>query len=524
VQQVSAVRWRWLVVPAVAVLVLAAAGLAWAWLAPADQRQVHVVRTMGITALALPLLVTWVFVWLLFLSRLPWSRRLLAAAGLATALGLAAASVRIRGVSGDVVPLLTWRWTTAPGDLPREAAQPRSGPRSAREPAAGSADWPGFLGPARDGVVAGVRLARDWSAAPPRRLWSRSIGAGWSSFAVAGSHVVTHEQRGEDELVTSYDLLSGTPRWTHADPARFENAIAGSGPRATPAIANGRVYALGATGILNVLDLETGERLWSTNVVEDAAASIPTYGVSASPLVVDGWVVVAAGGPSGRSVVAYERETGARAWAGGSAAAAYSSPMLAELGGVRQILLLDAEGLAGHVVGSGEVLWSHPWPQGTERVSQPVLLSDDRVFVSTGYGVGGRLLHVGPGGDGRVTARVLWESLGLKAKLTNVVHHDGPLYGLDDGILACLDVATGERRWKGGRYGHGQLLRVDDLLLVLGEHGSVALVSATPDGFRELGSFAALEEKTWSHPALAGRYLLVRNDREAACFELPLEG
>jgi outer membrane protein assembly factor BamB len=516
---VSGAGRRRLVVTAGAV-VLGAAGLAWAWLAPADQRQVQVLRTVAVAALVLLLLVLGSFVWLLFLSRLPRARRWLAAALLAAALALAAGAVRVRGVSGDVMPELAWRWSAAPGDLPREAA---TAPPASPDAASGTADWPGFLGPARDGVVPGARLARDWSSEPPRRLWSRSVGAGWSSFAVAGFHAVTQEQRGGDELVTSYDLASGAPRWIHADPARFENPIGGDGPRATPAIADGRVYSLGATGILNVLDLDTGKRLWSTNVVEDAGAHVPAYGVCASPLVVESWVVVAAGGSDGHSVVAYERETGARAWSGGSAPAAYSSPMLAELAGLRQIVLLDADALAGHAVGRGEVLWSHPWPAGSERVSQPVVLPGDRVFVSTGYGIGGKLLHVAAGPDGTLAARLLWESLGLKAKFTNVVHHDGYLYGLDDGILACLDARTGERRWKGGRYGHGQLLRAGDLLLVLGERGSVALVEAAPRAFRELGSFQALEGKSWAHPALAGRHLVVRNDREAACFELPLE-
>jgi len=119
---------------------------------------------------------------------------------------------------------------------------------------------------------------------------------------------------------------------------------------------------------------------------------------------------------------------------------------------------------------------------------------------------------------------LVWSSLALKAKFTNVVWRDGFLYGLDDGILTCVDAANGERRWKGGRYGHGQTLLVDDLLLVLAEDGQVARVEAEPTAYRELGRFAALSGKTWNVPALSGSRLVVRNDREAACFELPLLG
>jgi outer membrane protein assembly factor BamB len=242
--------------------------------------------------------------------------------------------------------------------------------------------------------------------------------------------------------------------------------------------------------------------------------------VAASPLVLGDRVIVPAGGPDGRSLVAYEIERGRRVWSGGSHQAAYSSPIATTLAGTDQIVLLNGSHLVGHSAEDGTLLWQFAWPGGTENVSQPVVLPGDRLFVSTGYGVGGKAFRVVGHGDS-IDVELEWESLALKAKFTNVVYRDGYLYGLDDGILACVDAATGERVWKGGRYGHGQILLVDDVLLVQAESGDVVLVRASPDGHDELARLDALDGKTWNPPAIAGHHLLVRNDREAACYELP---
>ncbi len=512
------IRWRLWLWPVLVLDGLAVALLAWVWSVERDQRQDQVVATMAVTGATAILLVLWTLSWLLLLSRMRWRARLAGSAAIVTGLALAPAVLEIRGVSGDVMPVLGWRWSG-------EAAAATEGPAAARRSApvtASAHDFPQFQGPSRDGRVPGVRLTRDWSA-PPRVRWRRPVGAGWSGFAVAGAYAVTQEQRGEDELVTCYDRLTGELLWAHADRTRWDDPLGGPGPRATPAIHGGRVYALGASGVLNALDLGSGALLWSRNVLVDAAASPPAYGVSASPLVLDGYVVAAVGGTEGQALVGYDAETGVRRWSGGSGGPAYGSPRQAVLAGAPQILVLNSGAVAAHDPGNGRVLWEFAWPSGTEMTFTPLVLPGDRVFVSTGYGVGGKLLQVRSGGEGAVVD-LLWESRGLKSKFSNVVYHDGFLYGLDDGILVCLDPATGERRWKEGRHGHGQLLLVDDLLLVLGESGEVALVEARPAARRELGSFTALAGKTWNPPALAGSELFVRNDREAACYELPLAG
>ena len=498
------------------VLVLATVALVVVWGFTGEQRQDRVIDTVMVVFFALVLLV----LWLLLLSRLRWPIRL-SVFGLLVLLGVAASfTVTIRGVSGDLVPILDWRWSRAE-EVPVPAVAEDAVPPPASTTTDPRHDYPQFLGPRRDGTVEGAGLARDWSAEPPVELWRQPVGAGWSGFAVVGSFAVTHEQRGDRETVTCYDVTSGRLLWSHADPVRFDHPIAGPGPRATPAIDAGRVYALGATGILNALDLRTGERLWSRNVIEESGASVPTYGVSASPLLDGDVVIVASGGGKGRALAAYHRDTGEPAWSGGGGYAAYSSPVIAQLADARQLLLFNGGGLAAHDPASGETLWRHAWPSGTERASQPVVLPGDRVFLSTGYGVGGKLFQIGTNDSGGFSIGLVWESRGLKAKFTNVVHRDGHLYGLDDGILVCLDPETGERRWKRGRYGHGQVILAGDLLIIQAESGGVALVEATPEEYRELGRITALDGKTWNHAALAGRRLLVRNDRAAACYELP---
>ena len=545
------VRW-W---PAAAICVLAVIALAAVRLDTGATGQERTFLSAGVLLLAVALLLAWV----LLFSRLRWRVRLLVLALVALTAGAAAASLRVRGVTGDFMPVLAWRWDEdEPLPLPEPPAQvpaelsagpvqvPVEGTASAAKtpgtvqvpatlpagpaaevpadepPAAPRAlEFPQFLGPSRNATLPGPRLATDW-ARPPREIWRRPVGHGWSGFAVAAGLAITQEQRGDEEAVAAYDLATGEPRWLHTAPGRYDSPIAGIGPRATPTVAGGRVYTMGAEGRLSALDLATGRRLWTRNVLGDTDAINPQWGTSCSPLVLDGRVIVSAGGDDGRSLAAYDAATGEPVWYGGTDRSGYGSPLLATLAGVPQVVIFNQASLAGHDPATGELLWTHPWSAAQPNVAQPLVLAADRLIASSGYGVGAELLAIERSPDGRLAPRQLWRSPRLKAKFSQMVLHGGHVYGLDDGVLACLDPATGERRWREGRYGHGQVLLVGDLLLVLTEGGEVALVRPDPEGLAELGRFRALDGKTWNTPALAGPYLLVRNDREAACFELPL--
>jgi hypothetical protein len=401
---------------------------------------------------------------------------------------------------------------TAPVDKPAALPEPSAGAKTA-------ADWPGFRGPGRNGIVTGVQIKTDWSASPPVELWRRPIGPGWSSFAVHGDLLYTQEQRGEEELVACYSASAGKPVWKHRDKTRFWESNAGAGPRATPTLSNGRVYTLGGTGIVNALDGGTGAVVWSRNAATDTGAKLPGWGFSGSPLVVGDLVIVAASG----TLVAYDIATGDQRWLGPKGREGYSSPQLLTIDGVTQVLQLDGSGLISVAPAEGKVLWEHPW-KGYPIV-QPAQTADGDVLISVSVESGTRRLAATNGPDGW-TVKERWTSTGLKPYFNDFVVHKGHAFGFDGSILACIDLADGSRKWKGGRYGNGQLVLLpdQDLLLVLSEEGELALVKATLDKFTELARFPALEGKTWNHPVLVGDVLLARNGEQMAAFRLPVAG
>ena len=484
-------------------------------------------------------------------------------------------AVRTGGVSGDGRMDLHWRWTPTPedrllargGDEPAPqptapavaaatperplpppaaaepsspapaatAAKPKAEPATARAgaspatavaaPAAAveAAEWPGFRGPGRNGVVHGVRIATDWSQSPPKELWRRPIGPGWSSFAVRGDLVYTQEQRGESEAVSCYRLATGEPVWRHGDAVRFTESEGGVGPRATPTLGDGRVYSFGATGRLNALDATSGAVVWSRDAAAETGVETPGWGFAGSPLVVGDLVIVAA---SGR-LAAYDAATGHPRWLGPEGGAGYSSPHLATFAGVAQVLLLRGSRSTSVAAADGTLLWEHRGEPGVS-ILQPSLTADGDVLVAGGDAMGGtgiRRLAVAHGPAGW-TASERWISKGLKPYFNDFVVHEGHAYGFDGSILSCIDLADGTRKWKGGRYGHGQLVLLpdQDLLLVLSEEGELALVGATPGQFTELARVPAIQGKTWNHPVLAGDILLVRNGEEMAAFRLSRSG
>lgn len=529
------IRW-W---PAVLVLVLTAGALV--WIRTQDQLpfQKRNLQSLGAILITTGLLLVW---WTIF-SRARWRLRVTVLTLFIAVLGASAALFRITGVDGDLLPIIEPRWSRRPplapgGDasagltkspdsnLPALIPPPRSTdvPTTA-SPVSGhptAADFPQFLGPNRTAVLSGPALNADWPAHPPQVLWRQPIGAAWSGFAIVGNRAVTQEQRGEDETVTCYDLHTGRLLWTHSDDAHYQTTIAGEGPRCTPTVIGNRVYALGATGWLNCLDLVSGQSLWRRRITDDARSSMPEWGFSGSPLVQDGRVYISAGGKPDRSMIAYDAASGEMVWTGGGSSISHSSPFPATLAGRRQILMFNSRRITAHDPGTGTVLWEYPWGIGQPHVAVPIVTGTNRVVFSSGYGVGSELLEIDPGPTNRLTARRVWKSNRMKAKFSTLVARDGFLYGLDDGVMACLDLQEGALRWKEGRYGHGQGLLVDDLYLLMAEAGELVLMRPTPAGPGELGRFAVFSSKTWNPIALSGDLLLARNDREAACLRLPL--
>lgn len=380
--------------------------------------------------------------------------------------------------------------------------------------------WTDFRGPFRDGHYREQPIRTKWPAGGLKPLWKQPIGGGYASFVIAANRAFTIEQRGPQEVVSGYDVRTGRELWTNGWNALFTESLGGDGPRATPTWADGIVYALGATGELRALNDGTGRVLWRTNILDDNGATNLDWGMAASPLVVGDTVVVLPGGPNGRSVVAYYRRTGKRAWSALGDKQAYSSPMLVTLGGVAQIVVFSATRLMGLSPDRGELLWDYPWQTPFDiNAGQPLLVGDNRIFLSSGYGTGAAVIELTPNGS-RFSVREVWRNNRMKNQFTSSVLHEGFVYGLDEAILACLDVATGQLRWKGGRYGYGQVLLANGHLIVLAENGDLALVRATPERHEELARFPVLNGKTWNHPAMADGHLLIRNLAEMAAFDL----
>jgi outer membrane protein assembly factor BamB len=398
-------------------------------------------------------------------------------------------------------------------------------------------DFPRFLGPAGTGAIAGPALAADWEATPPREVWRRPIGAGWSGFAVYDGHAVTLEQRGDEEVVACYAVADGAPEWSVPIRGRHETVLGGVGPRSTPTIRDGVVYATGATGWLHALEGSTGTVLWRKNVLDDLGIAVDehaaavAWGRAGSPLVTEALVIVPGGGPlrgeggGAVSLVAYDRATGGRTWQAGGEQISYVSPALVAIGGRDVVLAVNESSVAAYDPRDGRELWSFPWPghsNSDASCSQPHVLADGRIFISKGYGIGAAVFAAEAGAEPLRFRQVWSQPALLKTKFTNVVIHDGHAYGLSDGILECVRLADGKRAWKGGRYGQGQVLRVGDLLLVQAESGEVVLVECSAAKPVVRGRLAALTGQTWNNPAVAGDRLLVRNAEQAACYTLPL--
>ena len=430
--------------------------------------------------------------------------------------------LRTGGVTGDYRSDFAWRWSETPEERLLAQAPVDMGEPTAALPAATpmEAYWPGFRGPGRDSVIPGVRIETDWTQSPPVELWRRPIGPGWSSFAVGGGLIYTQEQRGDDEIVACYDARTGKPVWGHRDTVRFYESNSGAGPRGTPTLRDGRIYAFGATGILNVLDAVDGSVVWSRNPASDTDVEVPYWGFASSPLVVHDVVIVAAAG----TLVAYDLASGDPRWFGPDGGVSYSSPHLLTIDGVEQVLLRNEAGVTSVAPADGTLLWEHQWPGS--GIVQPALTADGDVLITAvdaSGGIGTRRIAVAQGPKGWTTEE-RWTSIRLKPYFNDFVVHDGHAFGFDGNILACIDVEDGKRKWKGGRYGNGQLLLLpdQDLLLVLSEQGELALVRAVPDQFTELARFPAIEGKTWNHPVLIEDLLLVRNGEEMAAFRLSL--
>ncbi len=380
--------------------------------------------------------------------------------------------------------------------------------------------WTDFRGANRDGSYQETAIKTDWANLQP--AWKQPLGGGWASFVIENGRAYTIEQRRAQETVTAYDVQTGREIWTNSWNAEFRESMGGDGPRATPTYHEGKVYALGATGEFRAIDAKTGKTLWGKNILSEAGASNLQWAMSAAPLVVDDKVIVQPGGKNNSSVVAYNKNTGATVWKSLSDEASYTSPMLVNLAGRKQIMTVTKDRAVGLAPENGTLLWDYSWTNSYGiNISQPIVVSANRVFISAGYGKGAALFEVSGSGNS-FSAKTIWENNNMKNKFQSSVLYNGYVYGLDEGILTCLDVNTGERKWKGGRYGYGQLILASGHLIVITEEGNLVLVKAAPDKHTEVAQIPALQGRSWNVPAMANGKLLIRNGTEMACYNIGL--
>lgn len=429
---------------------------------------------------------------------------------------------KVHGVGGDFLADTDWRWNARGGAAAGGAETHAAVKGTATVPASITpTDWPGFRGPTRDGVVAGVTFSTDW-ATPPKELWRHPIGAGHSSLCVVGDYLFTQEQLGRDETLTCFSTKTGEAVWTNTVPVQHDDPMGGEGPRATPAYGNGKVYAQSAGGLFQCLDASNGNVLWKADMLTKEATQPPQYGFASSPLVLGDVVVQYASGAGRSDMVAFDAATGAERWSTAKKTGGYGSPHFATLDGVPQILLLNSEGIQSYDPKDGGKIWEHVWPKKQfPRCVQPVLTAGGGIAMGATTDFGTRLVQV-TYTDKTWIVKEAWTNEKHRPYFNDDVEHKGFMYGFDGNRLCCLDLKTGEQKWQGDRYG-GQLIVLPamEMLLVLSEKGKVALVKADPTAFTEVASFQAIKGKTWNHPVIANGKLFVRNSDEIACFELP---
>ena len=414
---------------------------------------------------------------------------------------------------------------TQPAAPGQPGASPAPGTSSETASAhAGRNYWTNFRGPNRDGRYDEMAVLTTWPAQGLSLLWKQPAGLGYASFTIADGRAYTIEQRRQKEVVAAYDVNTGRELWLQGWNAEYSPGDdTGDGPRTTPTWDEGRLYALGATGELRCLDAKTGAVSWGKNILSDNQAENLQWARAASPLIVDDKVIVLPGGSGGKSVVAYNKMTGAPVWKSQNDRQAYVSPMLVTLAGRRQILVVSSNRVFGLAPENGALLWSQTWDTDMGiNVSQPIIVDTNRFFISSGYRKGASLVEV-TGAGNSFTARSIWENINMKNKFNSSVLHNGYVYGLDEGILTCLDVNTGERKWKGGRFGYGQVILASGHLIVMSDAGELALVKAVPTEYSEVARFAALQGQTWNYPAIAGGRLFVRNANEMAAYKITAE-
>jgi outer membrane protein assembly factor BamB len=377
-------------------------------------------------------------------------------------------------------------------------------------------DWPQFRGPRRDGTSPEQGLLRAWPETGPKELWRVPLGEGYAGISVVDGRAFTLFSSGDDELLAAFDAATGKEVWRLKIGANLKTEM-GNGPRSTPTVADGVVYAMGSDVVLFAADAATGAVRWQADLKARFGSRLPQWGPSASPLVDGDLVIVEVGGETA-AFAALSRPSGDTRWTALDSRMGYSSPVAMTIGGLRHYVF--APSASRQVVGLGQdgaLLWTYEWSGGT--IATPVPVGDERIFVSASNDVGGALIRI-TSQDGKFAAQEVWKNQEMKNHFSSSVAQDGYLYGFDNGTLKCISVETGERKWVKRGLGKGSLIIADSLLIILGDQGQLVLAEATPEAYKETARAGVLDGKTWTSPSLAGRHLYLRDMSHLVCLDL----
>lgn len=390
-----------------------------------------------------------------------------------------------------------------------------------------AADWPQFLGPSRNGISTETGLIESWPAAGVKEVWRAKGGVGMSGLAIQGGRLTTLVQQEGQQWLVSIDAKTGQSQWKTALAPEYKDRQ-GDGPRATPTLAGELVFAFTGDGTLAAVNAADGKIRWSHNVVQELGGKVADYGMSSSPLVADDLVVVTAGAPKA-CVAAYRTSTGERAWTAGDDATGYSSPVMLDLRGRKQLVVFTGSSALGLEPKQGQILWRYAYETDYDcNIATPVAV-DGNVLISSGENHGSVLLKIMPSGD-KFEVQEVWQSEGprsaLRSEWQTPILLAGKLYGLDNigsagpvTHLTCLDAATGKPLWQQPRFGKSNLIAADGKLIFSTMAGELVLVRATPKAFEEIGRQMVLGP-TRQAPALANGLVYLRDDKEIVCLDL----
>jgi len=386
-----------------------------------------------------------------------------------------------------------------------------------------SADWPGYRGQDAAGISETQTPPRTLATNSVKEAWRVNTGDSFSEFAVAGGKVLVFAMRGQGEAVVCLDAGKGNELWAAPIEEKTSTDGNGKGPRATPAIGDGKVYIYSSFMKLVCLDLATGQEVWKRDIKAEYAGRGIGWGPAASAVLVDKWVVVVGGGP-GKGILAFDAKTGKEAWGATDDEHTHATPTVATIGGQKQVICFMTSGLVSVEPAAGAVLWRFPVKYNTSTAASPVVggTNGDIVYCSAGYGVGAAACRVSKA-DGKWAAKELWRN-GIQNHWATGVHKDGYLYCLDGFKndkcpLICLDIETGATKWSQPGFGsQGGLIRAGDTLVVQTPSGALVLAEASPAAYKELGRLPVFQNKQcWIAPSFSDGKIFTRSTTEGAC-------